>query len=152
VSDEGEWKLMNEEMSQLFVRESSSGYMSSHKELKVYRRAFDLALRVQKIADTLPSNEQRRLADQIIRSSRSVCSNIAEAWRKRRYRPHFVSKMSDAEGEAAETQTWLEFASALEYAADEALSELDREYEQLLGSLVGIISHADKWATLPKPK
>lgn len=121
-----------EDIEHELVRESGTEYISSHRQLKIYRRAFDLAIRIQSVADQLPACEQRRLADQMIRSARSLCSNIAEAWRKRRYKAHFVSKLSDAEGEAAETQTWLEFASVLEYGASDVLDELDQGYGSYL--------------------
>src|SRR5437016_11607801 len=82
----------------------------SHRELDVYCRAFDLAMDVFEQSKTFPREETYSLTDQIRRSSRSICANLAEAWRKRRYEGAFVAKLSDAETETAETQVWLEFA------------------------------------------
>ena len=84
--------------------------IQSHEELDVYRLAFEAAMRIFEVSKGFPREETYALTDQIRRSSRSVCSNIAEAWRKRRYEAAFVSKLNDAESEAAETQTWLRFA------------------------------------------
>jgi four helix bundle protein len=81
-----------------------------HQDLIVYRKAVEAAMQILEISKTFPKEETYSLTDQIRRSSRSVSANIAEAWRKRRYVAAFISKLNDAEGEAAETQTWLEFA------------------------------------------
>lgn len=89
--------------------------IKNHKELEVYNLAFDLAMEVFELSKIFPKEGKYSLTDQIRRSSRSVCSNIAEAFRKRRYPKSFVSKLSDSETEATETQTWLEFANACEY-------------------------------------
>ncbi len=80
------------------------------KELRVYQHAFAAATRIYRLSKRWPAEERYSLTDQIRRSSRSVCANIAEAWRKRRYPAHFVSKLSDSDSEAAETQVWLDFA------------------------------------------
>jgi four helix bundle protein len=81
-----------------------------HRELEVYQKAMDVAMRIFELSKRFPKEETYSLTDQIRRSSRSVCANLAEAWRKRRYEKAFVSKLSDVEAEAAETQVWLEFA------------------------------------------
>ena len=81
-----------------------------HQELEVYKKAFDLAMQIFEITKNFPKEEQYSLTDQIRRPSRSICANLAEAWRKRRYQAAFVSKLNDAEAESAETQTWLEFS------------------------------------------
>jgi four helix bundle protein len=85
------------------------------------------------------------LTDQIRRCSRSVCSNLAEAWRKRRYEAAFISKLSDSEAEAAETQTWIQFAVGCEYVSRDEAAELFREYDSVLGMLVDMIANANKW-------
>jgi four helix bundle protein len=90
----------------------------THKELEVWQRAMDLAMEVFAISKSFPSEERYSLTDQIRRSSRSVPANISEAWRKRRYAAAFVSKLNDAEGEAAETQTHLEIARRCGYLTD----------------------------------
>ena len=84
--------------------------IQNHGELDVYQLAFKAAMRIFEVSKGFPREETYSLTDQIRRSSRSVCSNLAEAWRKRRYEAAFVSKLNDAEAEAAETQTWVRFA------------------------------------------
>jgi four helix bundle protein len=117
----------------------------SHKELQVYQRAFAAAMEIFQITKSFPRDEVFSLTDEIRRSSRSVNMNLAEAWRKRRYRAAFVAKLSDAEGEAAETQTSLEFAVACGYVDQDTAARLSDEYEQLLRMLVAMISNADQW-------
>ena len=85
------------------------------------------------------------MTDQVRRSSRSVCANIAEAWRKRRYPNAFVSKLSDAEAEAAETQVWIEFSLKSGYLPSEQADELDKRYENIQGKIVNMLSHPEKW-------
>ena len=92
------------------MTQSDNDLIQSHKELDVYSIAYNAAMTIFHISGDFPKEEMYSLTDQIRRSSRAVCANIAEAWRKRRYKDHFRSKLSDAEGEAAETQTWIEFA------------------------------------------
>jgi len=87
--------------------------IQSHEELEVYQLAFKAAMRIFELSKSFSLEERYALTDQIRRSSRSVCSNIAEAWRKRRYEAAFVSKLNDAEAEAAETQTWVSFAKVI---------------------------------------
>src|SRR5918996_507464 len=87
-----------------------------------------------------PSEETYSLTDQIRRSSRSVCANLAEAWRKRRYKAAFISKLSDAEGEAAETQVWLEFAVSCGYLNRDASAPLYKTYDEILRMLVAMIN------------
>jgi four helix bundle protein len=84
--------------------------ITRHQDLDVYRKSFEAAMQIFEASKQFPKEETYSLTDQMRRSSRSVCANLAEAWRKRRYEAAFVSKMNDSEGEAAETQTWLEFA------------------------------------------
>ena len=85
------------------------------------------------------------MVDQMRRSSRSVCTNIAEGWRKRRYPAHFVSKLSDAEAEAEETRVWLEFAGRCAYVTDSQTRELDEACDKVLGQLVKMISDSEQW-------
>ncbi len=86
-----------------------------HTELEVYQRAFKAAMCVYELSRGFPKEERYALTDQLRRSSRSVCANLAEAWRKRRYEGAFVCKLNDCEAEAAETQTWLQFAVECSY-------------------------------------
>lgn len=126
--------------------------ITTHRDLDVYRKAFDAAMRVFRLSKAFPKEETYSLTDQIRRSSRSVCANLAEAWRKRRYEAAFVAKLSDCEGEAAETQVWLEFAVQSEYLPREAGAELYQTYNEVLGTLVGMVNHCDKWVLPGRPR
>ena len=126
--------------------------ITTHFELEVYRKAFDTAMRIFRFSKAFPKEETYSLTDQIRRSARSVCTNIAEAWRKRRYEAAFIAKISDAEAEAAETQSWLEFAVQCEYLQKEDATELFQAYHEILGTLVGMINNADKWILPGQPK
>jgi four helix bundle protein len=119
----------------------------SHNELIVYQKAFDAAVRIFERSKTFPKEETYSLTDQVRRSSRSVCANIAEAWRKRRYEKAFISKLSDAESEAAETQVWLEFAVACGYMPPESTKALYTIYEEVLKLLFAISNHPEQWVT-----
>ena len=117
--------------------------IASFRDLEVYRRAFDAAMKIYQISKQFPSDEKYSLTDQMRRSSRSVCSNIAEGWRKRRYEAVFVNKLSDAAQEAAETQTWLEFALRCKYVDDLTFRELDEIYEHIFAMLANMEKKAD---------
>ena len=119
--------------------------ITSHEELDAYKLAFRAAMEIFRISKNFPREEVYSLTDQVRRSSRSVCSNIAEAWRKRRYEAAFVSKLNDSEAEAAETQTWLAFAADCGYLSTDTASELRHTYDQIIGKLVNTISHPDPW-------
>src|SRR5262245_8505153 len=94
---------------------------------------------------TFPKEERYSLVDQIRRSSRSVSANLAEAWWKRRYEAAFISKLCDSQGEAAETQVWLEYAVKCGYLKAEIGRELYDSYNSILGTLVGIANHPETW-------
>ncbi|MEH1976409.1 MAG: four helix bundle protein [Nostoc sp.] len=100
--------------------------IKNHQDLKVYQMAFDAAMKIFELSKKFPVEERYSLTDQIRRSSRSVCANLAEAWRKRRYEAAFVAKLNDSEAEAAETQTWIEFAVKCNYLDVELGRELQR--------------------------
>lgn len=117
----------------------------THRDLEVYRLAFDAAMKVFEVSKTFPREERYSLTDQIRRSLRSVCSNLAETWRKRRYEAAFISKLNDAEAEAAETQTWIEFAVACGYLDKKSARELYRTYNLILGKIVTMISRPAPW-------
>ncbi len=119
--------------------------IKTHRDLRVYKLAFATAQRVFQISKTFPQIERYSLTDQIRRSSRSVCANIAEAFRMRRYPAAFVSKLNQSEGEAAETQVWLEFAEACEYIQPADRVDLELKFEQILGMLVNMVRSPDKW-------
>ena len=117
----------------------------SHRELDVYRMSFRAAMKIFEISKSFPREEQYSLTDQIRRSSRSVSSNISEAFRKRKYPKSFVSKLSDAEGEAAETQTWLDFSVKCRYINRETYESLNKEYDHIIGKLVNMARFPEKW-------
>jgi four helix bundle protein len=124
---------------------TKSRLVQRHTELDVYVRAFDAAMRLFEVTKTFPKPETYSLTDQVRRSSRSVCANLAEAWRKRRYESAFVSKLGDCEAEAAETQTWIQFAVRCEYLPRDAGEELYREYDAIIGMLVSMITNSSCW-------
>jgi four helix bundle protein len=101
--------------------------IESVRELNVYKAAFHAAMEIFQISKQFPVEEKYSLTDQIRRSSRSICSNLAEAWRKRRYKAVFVNKLSDAMQEASETQTWLDFCLACKYITQEIFEKLDKD-------------------------
>ena len=115
------------------------------RHLDVYQNALAAGLCVYELTRKFPVEERYALTDQVRRSSRSVCANIAEAWRKRRYKAAFVSKLSDAEGEAAETQVHLEFAFHHSYVSRDEFLSVDDAYEKICAQLVRIIDEAEKW-------
>ena len=119
--------------------------IKSHKDLRVYQMAFDAAMQIFELSKKFPVEEKYSLTDQMRRSSRSVCANLAEAWRKRRYKAAFIAKLSDAEAEAAETQTWIEFAVKCNYINVEIGRELYVIYNQILGSIVNMINNPTPW-------
>ena len=116
-----------------------------HTDLEVYKLGFDLAMHLFELSKLFPIEERYSLTDQMRRSSRSVCANLAEAWRKRRYVAAFVSKLGDSEAEAAETQTWIQFAVECKYVDRKVACDLSREYDAVLGKLVLMITHAKDW-------
>ena len=107
----------------------------SVRELNVYRLAFASAIEIFQISKIFPKEERFSLTDQIRKSSRSVCSNLAEAWRKRKYLAVFIHKLSDCSQEAAETQTWLEFSLNCQYINQETFNHLDEQYEHIFAML-----------------
>lgn len=102
-------------------------------------------MRIFEETKNFPPEEKFSMVDQMRRSSRSVCANIAEAWRKRRYPAHFVSKLSDSEGEAEEARVWLEFSLRCRYINEQTFDELDYSYDLIIGQLVKMLSEPEKW-------
>jgi len=113
----------------------SKGTIKHFRDLIVYRRAFDVAMTIYNITKTFPVEERYSLVDQIRRSSRSVCFNLAESWRKRRYEAVFKNKLTYSMQEASETQCWLEFSTSCNYINLETFTELDDDYEQIIAML-----------------
>ena len=105
------------------------------RDLDVYQLAFDCGMKIFKITKSFPAEEKYSLTDQIRRSSRSVCANIYEAWRKRRYKMAFISKLNDAETEADETLVWLEFALRCKYLDKSIFGDLVDIYDRIIGKL-----------------
>ena len=113
--------------------------IKSAKDLIVYKKAYELAMQIFNASKSFPKEEQYSLTDQIRRSSRSVCSNLRESWAKRRYEAHFVSKLTDADGENSETGTWLDFAHDCGYLSKhdhEVFIEKCQEVGAMLGSMI----------------
>jgi four helix bundle protein len=117
----------------------------SYRDLDVYKLAMDGAVRLFELTRSFPAEERFSLVDQIRRSSRSVCANIGEAWRKRRYEAAFISKLSDAETEATETQVWAEIAFRCEYLDVPTFHEIDDHYNRIIGMLVNMIDNPRPW-------
>ena len=115
------------------------------RDLEVYRRAFNAAMTIFQLTKDFPAEERYSLVDQIRRASRSVCSNLSEAWRKRRYIAVFKNKITDSMQEASETQCWLEFSLACNYIEQANFKYLDREYEEIIAMLNSIENKAQKF-------
>ena len=109
--------------------------LNSIRDLDVYNIAFETAMTIFKISKTFPKDEKYALTDQVRRSSRSVCANLAEGWRKRKYQAVFINKLLDASQEAAETQTWLEFALHCGYIDEDVFTNLYEKYEHVFAML-----------------
>ena len=118
----------------------------THKDLQVYKLAFQAAVEIYHVSKSFPPEERYSLTDQIRRSSRSVCANTAEAFRKRRYQKSFIVKLSDAEAEAAETQVWLDFSLEFNYIDKEKHALLYDKYDHILSQLVIMINSPEKWS------
>jgi four helix bundle protein len=119
--------------------------VADYKELRVYRLAFESAMEIFALSRKFPTEEKFSLTDQIRRSSRSVCANIAEAWRKRRYEAAFVSKLSDSDGEAAETEVHLDFAVRCGYLTPERYASLRDHYDHICGQLTKMMNDSASW-------
>lgn len=121
--------------------------MGTYKDLTVYRKAFDLAMRTFQISKEFPKEEIYSLTDQIRRSSRSVCVNVGEGYRKRIYPKHFISKISDAEMENTETEIWLDFALACEYIDIKTHRELYSLNEEVGKLLYHMENYPEKYGS-----
>ncbi|MBI4028550.1 MAG: four helix bundle protein [Verrucomicrobia bacterium] len=122
----------------------------SYRDLNVYKNAIAAAMKVFQQSKTFPVDERYSLTDQIRRSSRSACANLAEAWRKRRYKAAFISKLNDVEAEAAETQVWAEIAHLSGYWKEESFLEFYQAYETILAQVVKMVDQADRWLIKPR--
>lgn len=117
----------------------------SYRELRVYQSAFAMAMHVFELTKSFPVEERYSLTDQLRRASRSVCANLAEAWRRRRSAAHFVSKLNDAETEAEESRVWIQFATSCRYLDSATAAKMDEEYGRILGQIVSMINSPDDW-------
>ena len=117
----------------------------SFRDLKVYQKAFEQAMRIFELTKHFPKEEQYSLTDQMRRASRSVCTNIGEAYRKRRYPAHFVSKLTDADAEATETMIWLDFSLSCGYLDTKDHADITAEYVQIGKMLGSMISAPEKF-------
>ena len=125
--------------------------INSVRELEVYQLAFNTAMEIFEISKRFPREEKYSLTDQIRRSSRSVCVNLSEGWRKRRYKAVFINKLTDAAQEAAETQTWLEFALKCNYISEDIFKRLDERYEHIYAMLNTMERKADAFCKRIRP-
>ncbi|MBI4947433.1 MAG: four helix bundle protein [Bacteroidetes bacterium] len=119
--------------------------INSYRDLRVYKAAIAATMEIFEMTKKFPSEEKYSMTDQIRRASRSVCANLAEAWRKRRYKAAFIAKLSDSETEACETQVWLEISFLCGYISKEHFEKLNKGYENIIGQIVTMIDGADKW-------
>jgi four helix bundle protein len=120
-------------------------FAKSFRELDVYRTGLELVVELHVFCRELPREERYCLADQMRRASRSVCSNIAEAWRKRRYAAAFVSKLNDSEAEASEMQCWLDVSKVLGYMDKKTYDQLDERYERVIAQIATMSNNPEKW-------
>ena len=123
-----------------------SDIIRTHKDLKVYQLSFESGMEIFNVTKGFPKEEKYSLIDQIRRSSRSVSGNLAEAFRKRKYPKAFVAKLSDSEGEAAETQVWLDYALDCGYLEKELYSKLFDKYDHIIAMIVNMSNNPDKWS------
>lgn len=141
-SSYGRQKELEQEQD-LMVAESQG--VRTHRDLRVFQAAFNLAMSLFELSKAFPKEETYSLTDQVRRSSRSVATNLSEAWQKRRYPAAFVSKLNDSEAEVSETQTWIEFAVACKYLDGAQGCELLTSYENVLRTLSAMIKHSEHW-------
>jgi four helix bundle protein len=119
--------------------------MGTFKDLTVYKKAFEQAMEIFRVTKEFPPEERYSLTDQIRRSSRSICVNLAEAYRKRQYEAHFLSKVSDSDAENSETQVWLDFAFASQYIPEDVHQQLYLSSEEIGRLLSDMLNHPKKY-------
>ena len=120
--------------------------IKTHRDLKVFMLSFKAGMEIFNITKSFPKEERYSLTDQIRRSSRSVSGNIAEAFRKRRYPKHFISKLSDSEGEAAETQVWLDYSLKCKYIDKETFIKLNDKYDHIIAMIINMSNKPENWS------
>lgn len=117
----------------------------TYKDLRVFQGAMDACMEIFTLSKRFPAEERYALTDQMRRSSRSVCANLAEAWRNRRHKAAFIAKLDDALGEASETQVWLEIARRCSFLGAAEAARLDQAYDTVAARLVSMIQTSEKW-------
>ena len=130
------------------VKGELNDYAGNVRELNVYKKAFDTAMEIFEVSKRFPREERYSLTDQILKSSRSICANLSEAWRKRKYKAVFINKLTDCAQEAAETQTWLQFALRCKYIDNDLFSKLDERYEHIFAMLITMERKAESFCKL----
>lgn len=118
---------------------------TKHEDLDVYQMAFKAAMTIFEISLSFPKEEKYSLTDQIRRSSRSVCANIAEAFYRRKYPKNFISHLSESIAEAGETRVWLDFSHNCNYINAEIKDKLCDDYSKIIGKLITMCNQAEKW-------
>lgn len=124
--------------------------IESYRELRVFQGGMGLCMEIFEITKRFPTEERFSLVDQIRRSSRSVCANLAEAWHRRRYPAAFSAKLCDAESEASETQVWVNIARRCGYLATKEADRLDAAYNRIIAQIVCMVQESHKWTLNPK--
>jgi four helix bundle protein len=125
--------------------------INSAKDLDVYRLAYGLAMEIFRMGKTWPAEEKFSLTDQVRRSSRSVCANLREAWAKRRYEAHFLSKLSDCDGENSETDTWLDSARDCGYVTTADHKRLAADCKRVGAMLGALLKNPTPFLLQPQP-
>ena len=116
-----------------------------HWEIDAYKLSVEAAMEIYELSKSFPDEEKYSLTDQIRKSSRSVSAQIAEGWRRRKYRGAFVNKMNEAESKAAETQVWLEYAAKCQYISKDSYTHLHYKYQEIIGKLINMGNHPEQW-------
>lgn len=124
--------------------------INSFRELRVYQAAIEASMKIFEITKTFPKEEIYSMTNQMRRASRSVCANIGEAWRRRRYKAAFIAKLNDSETEATESQVWLDLALRSGYITKEFNEEMFMDFESIIAQLVVMINQSEKWVIGPQ--
>ena len=121
--------------------------VNSFRDLIVYQKAYKLAMKIFEYSKNFPKEEKYSLTDQIRRSSRSVTTNIAEAWAKKKYVKSFANKLTDSLGEEYETEVWLDYSRDSHYIDESTCSDLMSQYDEVRKMLISMITHPEKWCS-----
>ena len=119
--------------------------MGDYRTLLAYVKGFSLAMEIYQLSKSFPKEEKYSMTDQLRRSSRSVCANLVEAYKRRRYKDYFISKLNDAETENAETQVWIEFALACDYISKDKYVELSSRNDEVAKLILYMLNNPEKF-------